>query len=147
MANKPDSGDIKITVSFLRDFQSKVLQKMVDDLETNPHVAELALTVGSAKGQRRLLAGSESWEPAKLLIEKYEAPTTGTGPSLYTQIDAIKNQLIKLNDNITYVVGLAMSGEDENIKLSTELNMSQLGEILATAPAPPPAPAPGGAGT
>ncbi|WP_410580700.1 hypothetical protein [Amycolatopsis sp. lyj-108] len=146
MADKPDSGDIKITVSFLRDFQSKVLQKMVDELETDPHVAELALTVGSAKGQRRLLAGSEAWEPARLLIEKYEKPTTGTGPSLHAQVDAIKNQLVTLNDRIIQVVGIAMNGEDENIKLSTELNMSQLGEILATAPAPTPAPG-GGTGT
>jgi hypothetical protein len=135
VAEKPDSGDIKITVSFLRDFQSKVLQGMVDELNTNPHVAELALTVGTTPGKRRLLAGSEGWEPARLLIEKYEAPT-GTGPTLYTQIDAIKKQLITLNDNISSVVEIAMSGEDENIKLSTELNMSQLGEILAANPAP-----------
>ncbi|MFC3452143.1 hypothetical protein [Amycolatopsis speibonae] len=144
MAEKPDSGDIKITVSFLQKFQNEVLQTMVEELNTNKDIAELALTVGSTAGKRRLLAGSEAWEPARLLIEKYEAPTTGTGPSLYAQVDSIRNQLITLNDNITYVVGLAMSGEDENIKLSTELNMSQLGEILATAPAP--APAPGGAG-
>ncbi|HET6288619.1 MAG TPA: hypothetical protein VFG15_17960 [Amycolatopsis sp.] len=142
MADEPDSGDIKITVSFLRDFQSKVLQGMVDELDTNPHVAELALTMGSAKGERRLRAGSEAWEPAKLLIEKYEAPGTGTGPSLHAQVSAIKEQLVKLNASITYVVGIAMSGEDENIKLSTELNMSQLGVILGTAPPPP-----GGTGT
>ncbi|EME62745.1 hypothetical protein [Amycolatopsis decaplanina] len=144
MAEKPDSGDIKITVSFLQRFQDEVLQNMVEELNTNKDVAELALTVGSTTGKRRLLAGSEAWEPAKLLIEKYEAPGTGTGPTLYAQVDAIRNQLITLNDNITYVVGIAMSGEDENIKLSTELNMSQLGEIFATNPAPP---APGGAGT
>ncbi|OXM52250.1 hypothetical protein [Amycolatopsis alba] len=143
MAEKPDSGDIKITVSFLQRFQNEVLQTMVDELSTNKDIAELALTVGSATGKRRLLAGAETWEPARLLIEKYEAPGTGTGPTLYAQVDAIRNQLITLNDNITYVVGIAIKGEDENIKLSTELNMSQLGEIFATTPAP----APGGAGT
>ncbi|WP_414941842.1 hypothetical protein [Amycolatopsis sp. cmx-11-51] len=136
-----DSGDIKITISFLKDFQDKVLRKMVDDLLKDPNVAELAQTVNSAAGKRRLLAGSEAWEPARLLIEKYEAPTTGTAPTLYNQVDAIRKQLITLNENISYVVDIAEKGEDENLKLSTELNMSQLGEIFTTTSAPPP---PGG---
>nr|WP_221472694.1 hypothetical protein [Amycolatopsis umgeniensis] len=122
----------------MKDFQEKVLQKMVDDLVKDPNVAELAQTLTSAKGKRRLLAGSEDWEPARLLIEKYES-TTGTAPTLYNQVDAIRKQLITLNENISYVVAIAEKGEDENLKLSTELNMSQLGEIFTTTPAPPPA--------
>ncbi|AUI57251.1 hypothetical protein [Amycolatopsis sp. BJA-103] len=139
MADKPDSGDIKITPGFLKDFQDKVLQKMVDDLVKDPNVAELAQTLTSAAGKRRLLAGSEAWEPARLLIEKYEASPAGTAPSLYNQVEAIRKQLITLNENISYVVDIAEKGEDENLKLSTELNMSQLGEIFTTTPAPPPA--------
>ncbi|MFI9455786.1 hypothetical protein [Amycolatopsis sp. NPDC052450] len=135
-----DSGDIKITITFLKDFRDQVLDTMVKDLVNDPNVAELAQTVGSAAGKRRLLAGSESWEPARLLIEKYEGPT-GTAPTLYKQVDAIRQQLITLHENISYVVDIAENGEDENLKLSTELNMSQLGEIFTTTPAPPP---PGG---
>ncbi|WP_037310383.1 hypothetical protein [Amycolatopsis orientalis] len=134
MADKPDSGDIKITVSFLRDFQTTVLQKMVTELEGNKDVSELELTANNPTGKRRLLAGSETWEPAKLLMERYEGKGTGTAPSLWTQVDVIKKRLIELNTSITEVVRIALSGEDENIKLSTELNMSQIGEILAIKP-------------
>ncbi|MEV6907501.1 hypothetical protein [Amycolatopsis sp. NPDC051071] len=135
-----DSGDIKITVSFLQDFQSNVLQKMVTDLEANKDVQELALAANNPTGKRRLLAGAEIWEPAKLLMEKYEGKGTGTAPSLWTQVDLIQKRLVQLNANITEVVRIANSGEDENIKLSTELNMSQVGEILGANPAPSPPP-------
>ncbi|ANN16145.1 hypothetical protein SD37_11180 [Amycolatopsis orientalis] len=136
MADKPDSGDIKITVSFLRDFQTTVLQKMVTELEGNKDVSELELTANNPTGKRRLLAGSETWEPAKLLMERYEGKGAGTAPSLWTQVDVIKKRLIELNSSITEVVRIALSGEDENIKLSTELDMSQIGEILALKPPP-----------
>lgn len=148
MADEPDSGDIKITVSFLQDFQTKVLQKMVTDLENSKDFQELELVANNPTGKRRLLAGAEIWEPAKLLMEKYEGKGTGTAPTLWTQVDVIRKRLVQLNANITEVVRIANSGEDENIKLSTELNMSQIGDILGVnSPAPPPPPGNGNTGT
>ncbi len=136
MADEPDSGDIKITISFLQKFQSEVLRKLVTDLETSKDVQELALAANNPTGKRRLLAGVETWEPAKLLIEKYEGKT-GTAPTLWTQVDLIQKRLVQLDTNISEAVRIATSGEDENIKLSTELTMSQVGEILGATPAPP----------
>ncbi|WP_410657417.1 hypothetical protein [Amycolatopsis sp. lyj-112] len=146
MADKPDSGDIKITVSFLKDFQSGVLQKMVTELEASKDLAELQLAANNPTGKRRLLAGAETWEPAKLLMEKYEGKS-GTAPTLWTQVDVIQKRLVQLNENISEVLRIADLGEDENIKLSTELNMSQLGEILGTKPPSPPAGNGGNGGT
>jgi len=126
---KPDSGNIKITVSFLRNFQQSVLQPMVDDLTTNESVIELSRTKG---GQAlRLLAGNPEWLPAKELMDKYQGPS-GTAPTLYAQIETMRTSLITLNANILQVVRIAESGEDEAIKLTTELTSTQLGSIFST---------------
>lgn len=148
MANEPDSGDIKITVSFLKEFQSGVLKPIVDELNTDPNIAELRETKSSAAGKRRLWAGNEAlFEPARVLIERYES-ATGTAPTLYTQVESMQKYLDTLHANISQVVRLAETGEDENIKLTTELNVQQLGAILGAGPTTPPAgptppPAPG----
>ncbi|RSM75426.1 hypothetical protein DL991_27440 [Amycolatopsis sp. WAC 01375] len=131
-----DSGDIKITVSFLKDFQSGVLEKMVTELEENKYLAELQLAANNPTGKRRLLAGAEAWEPAKLLMEKYEGKA-GTAPTLWAQVDVIQKRLVRLSESISDVLRVAENGENENIKLSTELNMSQLGEILGVDSPPP----------
>ncbi|OXM48476.1 hypothetical protein CFP71_32435 [Amycolatopsis thailandensis] len=142
MADKPDSGDIKITVSFLKEFQSGVLQNMVTELESNKDYEELRLTANNTTGKRRLLAGSEAWEPAKLLMDKYELAGKGTAPTLWAQVEVIKERLIQLNRNITTVVEVAEKGEHENIQLANELDMSVLGQVFQTSPTPPP-PGPG----
>lgn len=141
-----DSGDIKITVSFLKDFQSGVLEKMITELEENKDLAELQLAANNPTGKRRLLAGAEAWEPAKLLMEKYEGKA-GTAPTLWAQVDVIQERLVRLSESISGVLREAENGENENIKLSTELNMSLLGEILGTKPPSPPAGNGGNGGT
>ncbi|GAA2792980.1 hypothetical protein [Crossiella cryophila] len=129
---KPDSGDIKITVSRLQQFQSKVLQPMVDELAGNEHVRELSYVLDEKT--RSLLAGSESFQPAKVLMDRYES-ATGTAPTLHTQFQELRTSLERLNKNIGDVVRIALAGEDENIKLSTELSAYQLGVIFGGKPA------------
>ncbi|MEU5692062.1 hypothetical protein [Actinosynnema sp. NPDC020468] len=127
-----DSGDIKITISFLREFQEKVLTTMVKELQTNPSIVELSrLKGGTTDKNRHLLAGSELWPPAKLLMDRYES-VTGTAPTLYAQIEDMTKFLVTLDGNITQAVKIALAGEDENIKLSTELSAPQLQQIFGT---------------
>ncbi|MER7859251.1 hypothetical protein ABTX61_09120 [Amycolatopsis japonica] len=150
MAGKPDHGDIKITVSFLKEFQANVLQPMVDELDTNVYVLEIGQAESSGPGARRLLPGSEAWDPAKQLIERYEG-ATGTARTLYVQVKAIREKLVGLNQRITQAVKDVTDGEYENLKLTTELDLGQVNVILTggsgstgtPAPVPVPSPAPG----
>ncbi|MCK2239946.1 MULTISPECIES: hypothetical protein [unclassified Crossiella] len=125
-------GDITITVARLQQFQAKVLQPMVNDLAGNEHVRELSYVLDEKT--RSLLAGSETFQPAKVLMDRYES-ATGTAPTLHAQFQSLRTSLETLNRNITSVVKIAESGEDENIKLSTELSAYQLSVVLGGKPA------------
>ncbi|SDP97459.1 hypothetical protein [Lentzea jiangxiensis] len=148
MADKPDSSDIKITPQFLRDFQGKVLGPLILELNDHPSIVELRNTLNSAAGKRRLLAGSEKWDPARILIDRYEG-AKGTAPTLCTQIDAIKLYLVGLDEKITAVLDKVARVESNNFDLTSELNSQEIAWVLTPgAPSNPgPGPTPPGPGT
>ncbi|MFS8099757.1 hypothetical protein LFM09_21765 [Lentzea alba] len=145
--NEPSgSGDIKVTPAFLRSFQTGFLAEFLKVLETDPNILELEQTTSSGPGKRRLLAGNEKlFEPARLLIEKYEALNKGTAPTLFTQIVSMRTYLRELNLRIDKVVADVEKGEYDNLQLTSQLSIEQVNAIFSPSPAPPaPQPPPAG---
>ena len=143
------SGDIKVTPAFLRSFQQGFLTDFLSVLETDPNISELEQTTSSGPGKRRLLAGNEKlFEPARILIEKYEASNKGTAPTLFAQIASMRTYLRELNLRIDKVVSDVEQGEYENLQLTSQLSVEQVTAIFnpgsASTPPPPPPPPPAG---
>lgn len=136
---EPSSGDIKVTPAFLKSFQTGYLEPFLSTLDTDPNILELGQTTSSGPGKRRLLAGNEKlFEPARLLVEKYEASGKGTAPTLYAQIESMRTYLRELNGRIDQVVRDVENNEYENVKLTTELSVEQVNAIFNPVAAPPP---------